>query len=249
MSFFSKLFSFNRTPVLPQALAMCLGVSVSTVAIGSEETDPWQNTNTKIFRFNQGLDTWVLKPVASTYNNVVPRVVRQGVGNFFSNIDDINVLANDLLQFKFRDAATDSGRLLVNTTIGIVGIVDVASSMGLQKNEEDFGQTFGAWGVESGPYVMLPFFGPSSVRDSFGLVLDTVFNPIQYHDEDSVRSALTVIKQLDSRASVLAMDDLITGDQYLFLREAYLQQREYLVSDGQAQQDDEFNDFDAWDDF
>ena len=208
----------------------------------AQTSDPWERTNTRIYAFNKFLDRWLLRPVAVAYNNVTPDIVRQGVGNFFSNIDDINVLANDLLQLKFRDAASDSGRLLINTTVGLVGIIDVASSIGLTKNEEDFGQTFGRWGVGAGPYVVLPFFGPSSVRDSFGLVLDTVFNPIQYHDEDSVKTILLLLEQLDNRASVLEMEGLISGDEYLFMREAYLQQREFLVNDGEVNYDD-FDDF------
>lgn len=223
---------------------LSLAIGLSLISPSALADDPWETTNTKIFKFNKRLDDLVLRPIAHGYNAIVPRVVRQGVGNFFSNIDDINVLANDLLQLKFSAAATDTGRLLINTTIGVVGVVDVASSMGLNKNEEDFGQTFGHYGIGTGPYVMLPFFGPSSVRDSFGLVLDTVFNPIQYHDEASVRTFLVGMEQLDSRASVVVMEGLISGDEYLFLREAYLQQREYLVSDGQVQ-----DDFDDWDNF
>ncbi len=194
--------------------------------------DPWETANTRLFHFNKFLDNLLLRPVAVTYNNVLPAIVRQGVGNFFSNIDDVNVLANDLLQLKLRDAATDSGRLIINTSVGFVGIIDVASSVGLSKNEEDFGQTFGRWGVGAGPYLVLPLFGPSSVRDSLGLVLDTVFNPIQYHKDDSLRTTLLVLSQLDDRASIIAMEGLISGDEYLFIREAYLQQREYLVNDG-----------------
>lgn len=220
----------------------CLGFMLSSP--NALANDPWEETNTKVFKFNKKLDNWILRPIAHGYNAAVPQVMRQGVGNFFSNIDDINVLANDLLQLKFAAAASDTGRLVINTTIGVVGIVDVASSMGLNKNEEDFGQTFGHWGVGTGPYVMLPFFGPSTVRDSFGLVLDTVFNPIQYHDEESVKTLLLGMEQLDSRASVVGMEGLISGDEYLFLREAYLQQREYLVSDGEVE-----DDFDDWGDF
>ncbi len=203
--------------------------------------DPWEKTNIRIYAFNKFLDGWLLRPVAITYNNVVPNVVRQGVGNFFSNIDDVNVLANDILQLKLRDAASDSGRLLINTTVGIGGVIDVASSVGLTKNEEDFGQTFGRWGVEAGPYVVLPFFGPSSARDSVGLVLDTLFNPIQYYQDDNARSTLIITSYIDDRASVLSMEGLISGDEYLFVREAYLQQREYLVNDGSY--NDDFDDF------
>lgn len=203
--------------------------------------DPWEATNVRIYAFNKAVDGWLLRPVAIVYNNGVPTIIRQGIGNFFSNIDDVNVLANNVLQLKLQDAMSDSGRLLINTTVGIGGVIDVASSVGLAKNEEDFGQTFGRWGIGAGPYVVLPFFGPSSVRDSVGMVLDTAFNPIQYHNDESTRNALNAIKQLDNRASVLSMENLISGDEYLFVREAYLQQREYLVNDGAYY--DDFEDY------
>lgn len=219
--------------VLLGALLLCSGHAYAN--------DPWESTNVRIYAFNKLVDGWLLRPVAIVYNNGVPTIIRQGIGNFFSNIDDVNVLANNVLQFKLQDAVSDSGRLLINTTVGIGGVIDVASSVGLAKNEEDFGQTFGRWGLGTGPYVVLPFFGPSSVRDSFGMVLDTVFNPIQYHNDDSTRNALTAIKQLDNRASVLSMENLISGDEYIFVREAYLQQREYLVNDGAYY--DDFDDY------
>lgn len=203
--------------------------------------DPWEATNVRIYAFNKVVDGWLLRPVAIVYNNGVPTIIRQGIGNFFSNIDDVNVLANNVLQLKIQDAVSDSGRLLINTTVGIGGVIDVASSVGLAKNEEDFGQTFGRWGIGAGPYVVLPFFGPSSVRDSVGMVLDSMFNPIQYHNDDSTRNSLTVLKLIDNRASVLSMENLISGDEYIFLREAYLQQREYLVSDGAYY--DDFDDY------
>ncbi|MDP1932476.1 MAG: VacJ family lipoprotein [Gammaproteobacteria bacterium] len=239
-----KFFHRNQTRLPTSTRRMAAGVAASLLFLASPAclaNDPWESTNTRIYAFNKFLDTWLLRPVAVTYSNVLPGIVRQGIGNFFSNIDDVNVLANDLLQLKLRDAATDSGRLVINSTVGIGGIIDVASSVGLSKNEEDFGQTFGRWGVGSGPYVVLPFFGPSSVRDSVGLVLDTLFNPIQYHNDDSTRSTLLLLGQLDDRASVLAMEGLISGDEYLFIREAYLQQREYLVNDGAYY--DDFDDF------
>lgn len=238
--------SFKTNVKVLKSTSQVARLAIALLLIGSPHAsasdDPWQSTNTRIYAFNTFLDGWLLRPVAVAYTNVIPDIVRQGIGNFFSNIDDVNVLANDILQLKLRDAATDSGRLVINSTIGLVGIIDVASSVGLSKNEEDFGQTFGRWGVGSGPYVVIPFFGPSSVRDSFGLVLDTMFNPIQYHKDDSLRTTLLLVNQLDNRASVLSMEGLISGDEYLFVREAYLQQREYLVNDGAVYYDD-FDDF------
>lgn len=229
----------------PKALKPLLGWFTVLLFLGQSPqalaNDPWEASNARIYAFNKVVDAWLVKPVAVVYNNGVPRVVRQGIGNFFSNIDDVNVLANDILQLKLRDAVTDSGRLVINSTVGIAGVIDVASSVGLGKNEEDFGQTFGRWGVSAGPYVVLPFFGPSTVRDSFGLVMDTLFNPIRYNNDPSLRTTLTVLSLLDGRASVLSMENLISGDEYLFVREAYLQQREFLINDGAYSDDfDEF---------
>lgn len=206
-----------------------------------QTNDPWRETNERIFAFNDFFDQLLVRPVANTYTVVLPRFARQGIGNFFSNLNDINVFVNDLLQLKLDAALSDSGRFFINSTLGVVGFVDVASGMGLRKNEEDFGQTLGVWGIQSGPYVVLPVFGSSNVRDSFGLVLDTLFNPIQYHDDSEVRLGLFVLQETDTRASLLSMDELVTGNRYLFFREAYVQRREYLVNDGQI--DDEFADF------
>ncbi len=207
----------------------------------AQTSDPWVKTNQRIFRLNDYFDQLIVRPVAASYTLFIPRIARQGIGNFFSNINDINVFVNDLLQLKLDAAANDSGRFLINSTLGLGGVLDVASGFGLQKNEEDFGQTLGSWGVGPGPYVMLPVFGASNVRDSFGLVLDTLFNPIQYHEDESLRLTLFLLRETDSRSGLLALDELITGDRYLFVREAYVQRREYLVTDGQLE--DEFGDF------
>ena len=221
----------------------CMTVSLfSCSAVAASQTsDPWREANTYVFKWNDYFDQLVVKPTAFAYTTFLPRFMRQGIGNFFSNVDDINVLANDILQLKFAAAAGDSGRLLVNSTVGVAGFLDVASSVGLRKNEEDFGQTLAAWGMDSGPYVMLPVFGASTVRDSFGLVIDTVFNPLQLIEDRSLRLGLFLLDETDSRSDVLALDELITGNRYLFIREAYLQRREYLINDGVL--DDPFGDF------
>lgn len=207
----------------------------------AQTDDRWNALNKRSFAFNDFFDKLIVRPVAITYTTFLPRFARQGIGNFFSNIDDINVLVNDLLQLKLDDALSDSGRLLVNTTIGVGGIFDFASDFGLQKHEEDFGQTLGYWGVKPGPYVMLPVFGASNVRDSVGLVLDTLFNPIQYQDNSSTQLVLFALRETDTRSSLLALDRLIVGDRYLFIREAYVQRRNYLVLDGEVS--DGFSDF------
>jgi len=216
--------------VIMHCLLFTLPVNVAV----AQAADPWQNTNRRLFEFNDFSDTLLVRPVAATYSTLLPRPARQGIGNFFSNIDDINVAVNDVLQFKFDAAFSDTGRFLINSTIGLLGTIDIATSWGLEKNEEDFGQTFGHWGIPSGPYLVVPAMGPSSVRDIFGLVLDTAFNPFQYKDWYYSRTALYLVGEIDARASLLALEELISGDKYIFLREAYLQRREYLVADGEV---------------
>lgn len=211
------------------------------------EYDPWESVNLKVYAFNDKLDTAVLRPVAETYTRYVPRMAQRGVNNFFSNINDVTVLVNNVLQLKVGDAASDTGRIVLNTTLGIAGLIDVATAAGLQKNNEDFGQTLGRWGVGPGPYVVLPLLGPSSLRDSFALVADTYTNPATHHDEHAVRNSAFALNQLDRRVSALAVDALMMGDPYIFTREAYLQQRQYLVTDGEVQDEWDDDEWGAWD--
>ncbi|MSR12072.1 MAG: VacJ family lipoprotein [Gammaproteobacteria bacterium] len=227
-----------RIPVL--AFVAMFGLWVAPAA-NAQTTDLWQSTNEGVFKFNDYFDQLLVRPAALTYTLFVPRVARQGIGNFFSNLDDINVFANDMLQLKLDAALSDSGRFLINSTIGMAGVFDFASGFGLTKNEEDFGQTLGRWGVASGPYVMLPVFGASNLRDSFGLVLDTLFNPLQYHEREDLKFSMFLLRETDSRSGLLALDDLISGDRYLFVREAYMQRRDFLVNDGRVE--DEFGGF------
>ena len=208
--------------------------------VHGQTNDPWMATNQRVFAFNDFFDRLLVRPVATAYSSFLPRFAQQGIGNFFSNLNDINVFVNDVLQLKMDAALSDSGRFLINSTIGLAGLLDVASDLGLQKNEEDFGQTLGYWGVGSGPYVVLPVFGASNVRDSFGFVLDNLFNPIQYQDT-APRAGLILMQEIDTRSSLLALEELVGGDRYLFFREAYLQRRSYLVNDGVVE--DEFGDF------
>jgi|TARA_B110000438_G_scaffold296480_1_gene341250 phospholipid-binding lipoprotein MlaA len=212
-------------------LTFGLAISAPTLAPAQSE-DPWRPANEAVFAFNDYFDQLLVQPAATIYGIFIPRFARQGIGNFFSNVDDINVLVNGLLQMKFDSVLSDSGRFVLNSTVGVVGVFDVATSFGLLKNEEDFGQTLGSWGVAPGPYIMLPVFGASNLRDSFGLILDTLFNPIQYQSDASLRVSLFSLEEIDSRSSLLALDELISGNRYLFVREAYNQRREYLVKDG-----------------
>jgi phospholipid-binding lipoprotein MlaA len=197
--------------------------------------DPYEGFNRTMFGFNNGVDTYFLKPVAQGYQFVMPDVAETGVSNFFSNLLEIRNIINSLLQGKGEKAANSTGRFLFNSTIGLAGLFDVAGGIGLEKQDgEDFGQTLGAWGVESGSYLVLPLLGPATVRDGVGIPVDMYLDPVNYHDQSSVRDKLTVLKVIDIRAGLLEAEKLITGDKYVFMRDAYLQRREYLVKDGEV---------------
>ena len=198
--------------------------------------DPFEGFNRASYKFNDALDRAVLKPAAKGYKAITPQFVETGVGNFFSNLGQPTVILNDLLQAKFKPARNDTGRFLMNTTVGIGGLFDPASKAGLDRNDEDFGQTLGKWGVPSGPYLMVPFFGPSTVRDGFGSAVGVYSNPLHYVDDDAWRYGLQGVNLVDSRARRLPLDDTLsqTYDKYGFIRNAYLQQREYQVTDGAA---------------
>lgn len=202
------------------------------------EHDPWEGFNRKVFRFNEELDRWVAKPVAKAYRWVTPKFVDEGVTNFFSNAGEPLIALNNLLQGKWRQAGTDGARFLVNTTVGLVGLVDVASKLDLPKHEEDFGQTMAVWGSKSGPYLMLPFYGPSTVRDAFGRVVQWPLSPRQLVEHDPTRWSVLAVDVVDTRADLLDAEKVLEGDRYLLLRELYLQRRDYLIHDGEGQQDD-----------
>lgn len=206
--------------------------------------DPVEGFNRAVFAFNEGLDSVIFKPVAQGYEAVMPDPVRTGVTNFFGNIADLFVGVNNLLQGKPGQAASDLGRVLVNSTIGILGIFDVATSAGLEKHEEDFGQTFGRWGVGDGAYVVLPFFGPRTVRDTAGLVLDSMADPVSDIDHVPTRNTLLALRIIDTRADLLPADKVIEEaalDKYSYIRDGYLQRRRNLVHDGNPPREE--NDF------
>ena len=220
---------------------LIVSLLVLSFSAKSQDYDPWMRLNKHFFYVNDYFDQLLVRPVALTYTNVTPRFFQVGVGNVFDNLQDVNVAINDFLQFKIEDGLSDSGRIIVNSTVGIGGILDVATSMGLYRNEEDFGQTLGVWGFDAGPYVFLPVFGASNLRDSVGMIIDALFNPIRYIENIESRYALYLSDELDFRSSLLAYDELIIGDRYLFVREAYIQNREYVVNDGEVI--NEFGDF------
>lgn len=202
-----------------------------------DEHDPWQSFNRSIFAFNEVVDSNVVRPVARGYNRVTPEPVNDGVTNFFSNIGEPANILNSLLQGKGEAALISTGRFIFNTTFGLLGLVDVASYMELPKQDEDFGQTFGYWGVDTGPFLMLPFLGPSTVRDSAGMGVDYAAPDLLDEVESPERFYLYGLYGLDLRASLLRYEDQITGDRYTFMRNAYLQRRQYQVNDGKIEKD------------
>ena len=194
--------------------------------------DPLEPFNRSVYNFNEGLDRAVLKPVATAYQNVTPALVRTGVTNVFENLSDAWSFVNNVLQAKPAEAADTLFRFTTNTFWGLGGIFDVATEMKIPKHKEDFGQTLGTWGVASGPYVVLPLFGPSSVRDSAGLVVDLQGSLVSQAENVPVRNSLTGLRLVDTRANLLSAGDLLDQaalDKYAFTRDAYLQRRQSLI--------------------
>lgn len=230
-----------RVKLLRLAIALSLVLGTGGCATSSElrdPRDPWEGFNRTMFEFNDDLDQAVLKPVAQGYKAVMPTIVNDGITNFFDNLDDFVNLANNLLQLKVEAAVQDFGRITWNTTVGVLGFFDVASGFGFPKHDEDFGQTLGYWGVPSGPYLVLPLLGPSTLRDAPSRLVDRYVQPIRWYDpERGVRWGLLALQIIDRRADLLAFEELadeIAFDRYVTLRDAYLQRREYLVNDGKA---------------
>lgn len=213
--------------------------TASPASAPAETYDPLERFNRAMYAFNDKLDGYVLKPVAKGYRAVTPLPLRQGVSNFFGNLREPMVMINDALQGKFKAAASDLGRFLTNSTLGVLGIFDVATRLGLEKRNEDFGQTLAVWGVSEGPYLVLPLFGPSSLRDGVGLAGDYLAYPPAYMEETSTASKLFAVDIIDARTRYLDAGDILeqaTGaaDPYIFVREAYRQRRQNLARDGEA---------------
>ena len=205
--------------------------------VGRNPADPWERYNRNMFAFNDALDRAVLKPIAEGYETIVPQPVRTCVSNFFANIEDVPIALNNLLQGKPVDTISDLSRVLVNTTLGIGGCFDIAGKMGIPKHEEDFGQTMGVWGSSPGPYFVIPLWGPSTVRDTFGRVADAYTNPTNYLQEPRDRNSLFVADTIDFRASLLPAERALGNlglDRYTAIRDVYLQRRRNLVADGKA---------------
>ncbi|HET7200207.1 MAG TPA: VacJ family lipoprotein [Burkholderiales bacterium] len=202
---------------------------------GGNPADPLEPLNRAVFGFNDAADRVLIRPVARGYRAVVPGPVRTGVSNFFSNLEDIWISVNDVLQGKFKQGLGDFGRVVFNSTFGIAGLFDPASDAGLKKHNEDFGQTLGAWGVGSGPYVVLPILGPSSFRDGFGLLLDTRADLVFQIDGVPVHNSLYATRAISNRTNLLDASNVLEAaalDKYSFVRDAWLQHRRDLVYDG-----------------
>ena len=202
-----------------------------------------RDRNRAIFEFNEIVDDNVLKPIAKGYKYVTPDPVEVGISNFFSNLGEIGTITNDLLQLKFAQAGRDTMRFFLNSTLGIFGIFDVATPLGLSKNKEDFGQTLGFWGVPDGPYLVLPFLGPSSFRDGPSMIVDYELSPVEqlHHEERQVLQTLDIV---DTRARLLRATkilDTAAKDKYIFIRESYLQKRESQVNDGNVKEEFEID--------
>ena len=205
--------------------------------------DPFEKTNRKIYGFNEGVDKVILKPAGQAYAYVTPDIVEEGVGNFFDNLSYPNVFVNQFLQGKVQQGLSGLGRFGVNSTVGIGGIFDVASGIGLQAEEEDFGQTLATWGVGTGPYLTMPILGGTTLRDGVGQIAALPLLPQNWvGNGGNLVIGLAAGSAVETSASLLDERELITGDRYLFVRDAYLQRRQFLVSDGVQEEEDPFLD-------
>lgn len=232
----------------PLVIFCALGFAIPSVSFAEPEADknpdPWQGFNRAMFTFNDTVDRWALKPLAQGYKFVMPDPLETGVTNIFSNIKEVPNAINGVLQGDFKGAAHDTGRLLVNTTIGIGGLLDVAKYMNLPADDpEDFGQTLAVWGVGQGPYLVLPLLGPSTVRDGFGRPVDWYTSPTAYIDHVPTDNTVLGVSLLSTRANLLELEKNITGDKYTFIRDVYLQRRNFLINNGEVADDFGEDDF------
>lgn len=218
--------------------AVCAVISLGVLggcASTNDPRDPLEPINRGVYQFNEGVDTMFLKPVAEVYQAIIPPVARTGVSNVFANINDVVVALNNLLQGKVTEALSDVGRVLINTTAGLFGLFDVATPVGLEKHDEDFGQTLGYWGLGDGPYLVLPLLGPSNLRDTAGRVVDYNTDPVTYIEPTRDRNQVQGLRLVSRRTELLSASRLLSVaalDEYEFVREAYLQRRRNLIYDG-----------------
>jgi phospholipid-binding lipoprotein MlaA len=242
----------QSTPMAPLArphgvvISALLGVALlAGCASGpnANPKDPLEPFNRGVYQFNDAVDTAVLKPVATAYRDVTPRLIRQGVGNFFGNLQDVWSTVNSALQLNGPATSDNAGRVMINSLIGIGGIFDVASDLGIQKHTKDFGLTLGHWGVASGPYLMLPLLGPSTLRDTAALPVDSQGDVVGNLNHVPTRNTTMAVRIVDQREGLLKateMLDKIALDKYSFVRDAYLQRRRSAVYDGNPPEEDDY---------
>jgi phospholipid-binding lipoprotein MlaA len=222
-------------PALSRAALAVAAALLAGCAAAPSRDDPFEPMNRALYQFHDTVDTAVVKPVAQAYIDVVPQPIRTGVSNVFNNIEDLISALNGLLQGKLDKFSDDLGRVVLNTAFGVGGIFDLASMVGIERGNEDFGQTFGAWGLPQGPYLFVPFFGPTTVRDGSGAIVRVMVGPVGYIGDVPVRNSLYGVGAVDLRAQALAAGAIVDTaalDRYLFIRNAYLQRRRYLLYDG-----------------
>lgn len=237
--------TLNRTAVVT-GFAVLLSACASIPPEQRAATDPWEPMNRTIYQVNTSIDKVTTKPLARGYQKIVPSPVRSGVSNFFRNLTTPRSALNNFLQGKPKRGFSELGRFLFNSSLGVGGIFDIATAGGMEEYREDFGQTAAVWGVPDGPYVMLPFLGPQTLRDALLMPLDTLSQPLYHYDNTSARDKLMVLQIIDLRQSLLTAEKLLddSKDPYITLRESYLQNREYEVYDGDPPDDDFYEDFD-----
>ncbi|MCG8378002.1 MAG: VacJ family lipoprotein [Proteobacteria bacterium] len=229
----NKMIVSNLKIVLLCLSMFFLSACATTGAL--DERDPWEGFNRGVYSFNEVMDDLIFNPISELYNFITPDFLNKGISNFFSNLAQISVIANDILQFKFDQVVNDTTRLLINSTVGLMGIFDVASSAGLYSSEEDFGQTLAYWGIGPGPYLVVPFFGPATVRDAAGFAVDRgILSPLMYIDDDLTRAGLLSLNYVDFKADLLSTRDLIgeaAVDEYDFVKNAYFEKRASQMND------------------
>ncbi|HEX9852432.1 MAG TPA: VacJ family lipoprotein [Woeseiaceae bacterium] len=238
--------SSAKLPICISLLLLACGCATQPAAPPDQRSpaDPWEPLNRNIHGFNDGLDRISLKPLAKGYEAVIPEVIRTGIGNFSQNLRTPLNIVNQFLQGKVKGGFSETGRFLANSTFGLGGLFDVATDMGLEQKNEDFGQTAAVWGVPDGPYVTVPLLGPHTLRDTFLIPLNFMGDLLLYYDNASVRDKIYVVRLIDVRQRLFAAEELIedSTDRYLAIRESYLQHREFVIYDGNPPEDDDFYD-------
>ena len=243
-----KHFILNAKSILLILLLVTTGcATTSSMSADFNPDDPYEKSNRKVFEFNNKVDKLFLRPVTDFYDKATPEFAQTSITNFFANLDDIRISINNLLQGNVVESMSDITRFFINSIFGLGGFFDVASEMGLEKHSEDFGQTLGKWGAKPGPYLMLPFLGPSTTRDAFTFVGDTALAPALSLDDNAARVGLISLDLINTYSAFTGIADIESKDQYAFLRDAYLERRKYEINDGLSEedlsQDEDFEDF------